>query len=359
MLDQNEYLDSKILIVDDQASNVMLLQQILSQAGYTNVLSTQNPLEVLDLYKKHRPELVLLDLNMPNLDGFGVMAQLKEVETDSYIPVLVLTAVDHPTIRHRALSAGARDFLGKPLDVSEVICRIRNMLEVRILHNKHRNLNQILEEQVRVRTQELEDTRQEVIYRLGRAGEYRDNETGNHVIRMSQFSYLLAKQMNFPDKQCKLILNASPMHDIGKIGIPDKILLKPGKLEADEWEIMKTHVSKGSEILSGNDSDLMVAARNIAQHHHEKWDGSGYPSGLKGEEISLEGRVVAVCDVFDALTSERPYKKAWDVDEALDWMLEQRGKHFQKELLDAFVETLPEVNKIRDQFTDVFQTVSI
>ncbi len=358
MMDPNEYLDSKILIVDDQASNVLLLQQILTQAGYTNILSTQNPLEVLELYKLHKPELVLLDLNMPHLDGFGVMKQLKEVETDSYIPVLVLTAVDHPTIRHRALSAGARDFLGKPLDVSEVVCRIRNMLEVRILHNKHRNLNQILEEQVKARTLELEETRQEVIHRLGRAGEYRDNETGNHVIRMSQFSCLLAKQMGFPDKQCQLILNASPMHDIGKIGIPDKILLKPGKLEADEWEIMKTHVNKGAEILSGNDSTLMVAARNIAQHHHEKWDGSGYPEGLSGEDISIEGRIVAVCDVFDALTSERPYKKAWDVNEAVDWMQEQKGKHFQPELMDAFIKTLPEVNKIRDQFTDALETVS-
>ncbi len=357
-MNQNEYLDSKILIVDDQASNVILLQQILTQAGYTNILSTQNPLEVLELYKKHKPELVLLDLNMPHLDGFGIMKQLKEVETDSYIPVLVLTAVDHPTIRHRALSAGARDFLGKPLDVSEVVCRIRNMLEVRILHNKHRNLNQILEEQVRARTQELEETRQEVIHRLGRAGEYRDNETGNHVIRMSQFSFLLAREMRLPAKQCLLILNASPMHDIGKIGIPDKILLKPGKLEADEWEIMKTHVNKGAEILSGNDSKLMVAARNIAQHHHEKWDGSGYPEGLSGEEISIEGRVVAVCDVFDALTSERPYKKAWEVDDAVSWMQDQKGKHFQPELLDAFIKTLPEVNKIRDEFTDTFEKVS-
>lgn len=358
-MDKIDCLDSKILIVDDQASNVLLLKQILAQAGYTNILSTQNPLEVLDLYKEHKPELVLLDLNMPHLDGFGVMKQLKEVETDSYIPVLVLTAVDHPTIRHRALSAGARDFLGKPLDVSEVVCRIRNMLEVRILHNKHRNLNQILEEQVRARTQELEETRQEVIHRLGRAGEYRDNETGNHVIRMSRFSFLLAKKIGLPNKQCQLILNASPMHDIGKIGIPDKILLKPGKLEADEWEIMKTHVNKGAEILSGNDSNLMVAARNIAQHHHEKWDGTGYPDGLKGEDISIEGRIVAVCDVFDALTSERPYKKAWALNEAVNWMKDQRGKHFQPELLDAFTETLPEVIKVRDQFTDTFEPIAI
>ncbi len=358
MIDQSEYLDSKILIVDDQASNVMLLQQILSQAGYTNIISTQNPLEVLDLYKKHKPELVLLDLNMPNLDGFGVMAQLKEVEADSYIPVLVLTAVDQPTIRHRALSAGARDFLGKPLDVSEVVCRIRNMLEVRILHNRHRNLNQILEEKVRQRTRELEETRQEVIHRLGRAGEYRDNETGNHVIRMSQFSYLLAKQIGLPKKQCNLILNASPMHDIGKIGIPDKILLKPGKLDAEEWEIMKTHVTKGTEILSGNDSSLMVTARNIAQHHHEKWDGSGYPEGLKGENISIEGRIVAICDVFDALTSERPYKKAWDLNEAVDWMKDQSGRHFQPEFLAAFLETLTEVKKVRGEFADSLETVA-
>lgn len=357
MLEPDEFLSSKILIVDDQPSNVMLLEQILSQEGYTNILSTQYPKEVLGIYQKEKPELVLLDLNMPELDGFGVMEQLQEVETDSYIPVLVLTAVDHPAVRQRALTAGARDFLSKPFDVSEVICRIRNLLEVRILHNRHRNLNQILEAQVRERTQELEDTRKEVIYRLGRAGEYRDNETGNHVIRMSQFSYLLSQKMGFPTKQCELILNASPMHDIGKIGIPDKILLKPGKLDHEEWEIMKTHVIKGVEILSGNDSELIRTARNIAWHHHEKWDGSGYPEGLKGEGISIEGRVVAVADVFDALTSERPYKKAWEVEEALDFMKEQKGKHFQPELIDAFLDIIPEAIKVRNQFADTFEAV--
>lgn len=358
MLEPEEFLKSKILIVDDQPSNVMLLEQILAQEGYTNVISTQQPKDVQNIYLKEKPDLVLLDLNMPELDGFGVMNQLQEVETDSYIPVLVLTAVDHPAVRQRALTAGARDFLSKPFDVSEVICRIRNLLEVRILHNRHRNLNQILEAQVKERTQELEDTRKEVIYRLGRAGEYRDNETGNHVIRMSQFSYLLAQKMGFPESQCELILNASPMHDIGKIGIPDKILLKPGKLDHDEWEIMKTHVIKGVEILTGNNSELIKTARNIALHHHEKWDGSGYPGGLKGEDISIEGRVVAVADVFDALTSERPYKKAWEMDDAVQFIQEQKGKHFQPELVEAFMEIIPEAVKIRSQFADTFETVS-
>ncbi len=356
MLEPEQFLSSKILIVDDQPSNVMLLEQILAQEGYTDILTTQRPKEVRKIYQEEKPDLVLLDLNMPELDGFGVMDQLREVETDSYIPVLVLTAVDHPSVRQRALTAGARDFLSKPFDVSEVICRIRNLLEVRILHNRHRNLNQILELQVQERTQELEDTRKEVIYRLGRAGEYRDNETGNHVIRMSQFSYLLAKKMGFEEKKCSLILDASPMHDIGKIGIPDKILLKPGKLDGEEWEIMKTHVIKGVEILSGNDSELIRTARNIAWHHHEKWDGSGYPKGLKGDAISLEGRVVAVADVFDALTSERPYKKAWEIDDALKFMQEQKGRHFQPELIDAFLEIIPDAIKVRDQFADKFES---
>jgi putative two-component system response regulator len=349
--------NSKVLIVDDQQANVMLLEQILGQAGYKQVVSTTDSREVLGLYKQHAPDLVLLDLNMPHMDGFEIMDQLREVEKGSYIPVLVLTAVDHPSIRHRALDSGARDFISKPFDVSEVLCRMRNMLEVRVLHNQIRNQNQRLEQEVAERTRELEETRMEVIHRLGRAGEYRDNETGNHVIRMSRFSELLAREIGLSERTCNLILNASPMHDIGKIGIPDSILLKPGKLEPDEWETMKTHVIKGVEILMGNDSELMVMARNIALHHHEKWDGSGYPNNLNGQDISIEGRIVAVCDVFDALTSERPYKKAWPVEKALEFLMDQKGRHFEPRLVDGFIRIMPRVQEVQEQYADTFENV--
>jgi len=352
MLTNQKLLDSKIMIVDDQPSNILLLEQILEQAGYRNVKGLANSLRAIAMYQEFKPDLVLLDLNMPNMDGFDIMEALTRLEQNSYIPVLVLTAVDHPSVRHRALEAGAKDFLIKPFDITEVLCRIRNMLEVRNLHNQIRCHNQKLEEEVKIRTLELEDTRREVIHRLGRAAEYRDNETGNHVIRMSRFASLLAKALGCSTSHYELIQIASPMHDVGKIGIPDRILLKPGKLNSEEWEIMMTHVDKGVEILENNDSELIRMARLIAAHHHEKWDGSGYPRGLQGEAISLEGRIVALCDVFDALTSDRPYKKAWPVEEALNLIREQKGKHFEPRLVDIFLNIIPEIMAVKEEFSD-------
>jgi putative two-component system response regulator len=210
----------------------------------------------------------------------------------------------------------------------------------------------ILEQKVRERTRELEETRMEIIRRLGRAAEYRDNETGLHIIRMSKFSQILGQATGMSDQDSGMLLNASPMHDIGKIGIPDSILLKPGKLDADEWEIMKTHSSIGAKILSGHPSELMQMAREIALTHHEKWDGSGYPGGLSGEEIPLSGRIVALADVFDALTSERPYKKAWAVDDAVSFIKENSGKHFDPTLVELFIDRLDEIIEVRDKYAE-------
>ena len=345
-------LQAKILIVDDQTPNVTLLEKMLRAEGYGNVHGLTDPRQVYDLYERERFDLVLLDLNMPYLTGFEVMQQLRELEPDSYAPILVLTAQPDMKTRLRALESGARDFLAKPFDRLEVLTRIRNMLEVRLMHNQIRDQNKVLEEKVRERTQQLSDTRLEVIRRLGRAAEYRDNETGLHIIRMSKYSWLLGRAAGMSEEACEMLLNASPMHDIGKIGIPDRILLKPGKLDAEEWEIMKTHSAIGAEILSGHRSELMEMAREIALAHHEKWDGSGYPRGLAGEEIPLVGRIVALCDVFDALTTARPYKHAWPVEEAIAYIHDNSGKHFDPALTRLCPEIMPDILEIRERHAE-------
>jgi len=349
-MNQEQY-SANILIVDDQEPNVRLLQKILSGAGYTNIIATTNPVEVENLHREHDFDLVLLDIRMPKMDGFQVMEKLKEIEGDNYVPVLVLTAQNDETTKLAALKAGAKDFLVKPFSQNEVLLRISNMLEVRLLHKQARNQNKILDQKVNERTKELNDTRLEIIRRLGRAAEFRDNETGLHIIRMSKFSQLIALK-GMSEKQAELILNASPMHDIGKIGIPDRILLKPGKLDAQEWKVMQTHAAIGADILSGHDSTLMNMAKEIAISHHEKWDGSGYPNGLTGKEIPLSGRIVAISDVFDALTSERPYKKAWPVEEAIAEIKRGANSHFDPDLVEVFLQVLPEILDVKARYAE-------
>jgi len=252
----------------------------------------------------------------------------------------------------RALNSGARDFITKPFYCNELLARVRNMLDAQLMHRMLYDQKAVLNEMVQTRTDELRRTRLQVVQQLGRAAEYRDNETGNHILRMSHISALLAKSIGWNEADCELMLHASPMHDIGKIGIPDHILLKPGKFEPEEWEIMKTHAVIGANILEGDDSELMKCAGEIALTHHEKWDGSGYPYGLSGAAIPLVGRIAALADVFDALTSVRPYKEAWTVEAAVDLIKENRGTHFDPELVAVFLEQLPGILKIRDQFSE-------
>lgn len=347
-----DILNAKILIVDDEPGNILVLERMLKFTGFKNINSTQNGQEVAELYNSFSPDLILLDLMMPNFDGFDVMKSLKEKMGDDYLPILILTAQRDHSTRLRALESGAKDFVNKPFESTEILARIRNMLEVRLLHNQVRDHNKTLEIKVAERTQELEQTQMDVIYRLGRAAEFRDNETGMHVIRMSVYSKLLAQQIGLPDKECELILNASPMHDIGKIGIPDRILLKEGKLTDEEWEVMKTHSEIGAKLLSGSASELMQLAETIALTHQERWDGSGYPQELKGTAIPLVGRVVAVADVFDALTSERPYKRAWTVEEATQEIIAKNGILFDPELVIAFREILPQFMVIKEKYSD-------
>jgi putative two-component system response regulator len=343
--------DAHILIVDDEPANVKLLERMLNVEGYNNITTTQDPRNVTHLYQEQESDLILLDINMPHMNGFEVMEELQKIKT-TLPPILVLTAQSANEFRLKALESGARDYLTKPFDRTELMARVRNLLEVQLLHKYLSDQNELLEYVVKKRTQELHETRLQVVRRLGRAAEYRDNETGLHIIRMSKYSELMARGVGMTEYECDLVLNASPMHDIGKIGIPDYILLKPGKFEPHEWEIMKTHAEIGADILSGDETELLTMAREIAYTHHEKWDGSGYPRGLSGNNIPLVGRIVAIADVFDALTSERPYKKAWPVEDAINYIKEQKGKHFDPVLVDYFLSILPAVLEIKEKYAE-------
>ncbi len=352
MIPQKDLLKAKILIIDDEPANVTLVERMLKKNGFHNLRSTTDSREAVAIYKECAPDLVLLDLAMPYIDGFQIMEELNKIAGNSYVPVLVLTAQSDPRTRLRALSSGAKDFLAKPLDLLEAVMRISNMLTIRLMHNQLRDRNKILEEKVKERASEIHDTCQEVILRLGRAAEYRDNETSMHIIRMSRFCERLGREAGMNESECRLLLDASPMHDIGKIAIPDRILLKPGKLDAEEWEIMKMHATIGASMLGGSDHELLQLAETIAFTHHEKWDGSGYPRGLQGVKIPFVGQIVAICDVFDALTNERPYKKAWPMEEAVQYVQDQSDKHFNPHLVELFTGILPDLLKIKEQYSD-------
>jgi putative two-component system response regulator len=352
MITEDHCRAASILIVDDQPANVLLLEKVLHAAGYHALRSTTDSREVARLYQESPPDLVLLDLSMPHLDGFAVLEQIKKFEHGSYAPVLILTAQADRTSRLRALQAGARDFLTKPFDQVEVLTRISNLLEVRLLHNEVRKHNLGLEEKIRERTKELHETQLEIVRRLGRAAEYRDDDTGFHIIRMSRSAAMLGEAAGLDQKECELLLHATPMHDIGKIGIPDHILLKPAKLTAEEWELMRMHPTIGGDLLSGSSSPLLQMAEAVARTHHERWDGTGYPDGLKGEEIPLAGRICSICDVFDALTSDRPYKKAWGVEAALAEIDRLSGIQFDPRLVQCFRRIVPAILSIRSQYPD-------
>lgn len=328
--------EARIMIVDDQPANVRLLEKILAQSGFHNVSSTIDPRQVLPLYMAGQPDILVLDLHMPHLDGFAVMEQLRPRMSDGeYVPILVLTADVTPQAKERALSLGARDFLTKPFDHVEVLLRVKNLLETRLLHVQQRNQNRILELKVKERTEDLEEAQLETIERLAIAAEFRDDDTGEHTQRVGLTAGLIAAAMDLDPGEIDLIRTAAPLHDVGKIGIPDSILLKPEKLTDDEFEIMKSHTTLGARILSGSRYPVLQAAEEIALTHHERWDGNGY-AGLRGPSIPLRGRIVAVADVFDALTHERPYKDAWPPEKAIDEIRKQSGAQFDPDVVRAF-----------------------
>ncbi len=321
----------KILIVDDEKANIRLLEIILQQNGYTNVYSTLDPREAHTLFSSIAPDIVLLDLTMPHLDGFAIMQQLRPEMGINSVPILVLTANATTASKHRALKEGASDFLTKPLDEIEVLLRIKNLLETRF-HSA------LLEAKVQERTHDLEKAQLETLQRLALAAEYRDDDTGLHTKRVGTTAGCIAQALKFPETQVDLITRAAPLHDVGKIGVSDAILLKPGKLTDQEFDIMRQHTVIGAKMLSGSTSPWLQLAEEIALSHHERWDGRGYPHRLAGEAIPLVGRIVAVADVFDALTHERPYKKAWPVEEARAEIERQSAQQFDPRVVAAFLQ---------------------
>lgn len=349
---------ARIMIIDDESLNVMMFRQHLLQAGYTEIITTCDSSKALEMVRTESPDVVLLDINMPEVNGLDILRVMGLDPTLQHIPVLILTAATDPEVRTTALDLGASDFLAKPIDPSELLPRVRNAIILKQHFDVVAGEAARLEKQVERRTQQLEATRQQLILSLARAAEHRDTETGNHVLRVGRYSAIIAQEMGYPEKHLPMLEQAAQLHDVGKIGIPDSILFKPGKLEPDEYElikkhcaigkqiiepisekdyaVLKTHTRRGEALLHVRSSPLLMLAARIAQTHHEKWDGSGYPLGLSGTDIPLEGRILAVADVFDALSSARPYKEPFSRDKCFEILASGRGKHFDPDVLDAF-----------------------
>jgi putative two-component system response regulator len=331
--------DLRILVVDDRPENAKLLDRLLRRWGHRDVTCTTRSSDVVPLFAEQDFDLLLLDLHMPQPDGFAVMEELREeIEAKVSLPVLVLTGDATDEVKRRALSGGARDFLTKPFDQHEVRLRVRNLLEIRRLQLEQRQTELELEARVAARTAELEEARLEVLERLAIAGEFRDDETGEHARRVGATAQQLADAVSADKATTDRIEIAAPLHDIGKIAIPDALLLKAGRFTRDERAEMQRHTSIGADMLGGTSSGLLALARDIALTHHERWDGSGYPHGLAGDDIPLAGRIVALADVFDALTHSRPYKTAWPVERAVEEIRRQGGEQFDPELVEAFSE---------------------
>lgn len=341
----NDMTDKRIvLVVDDTPDNIDVLSGVLKDEF--RVKAAVNGERALKIAQTSpQPDMILLDVMMPGMDGYEVCQALKANPVTSHIPVIFVTAKNQQEDETRGLGLGAVDYITKPISPAIVLARVHTHLN---LYDQ----NLALERKVADRTRELRETRYEVIRRLGRAAEFKDNETGMHVVRMSHFARLIAERLGAAPEWVELVFNAAPMHDIGKIGIPDRVLLKPGKLDAEEWAIMQQHPVIGADILGDHGSSLLQMARAIALHHHEKWDGTGYPAGLAGTAIPLEARIVAIADVFDAVTSERPYKRAWAIGDAVKLIQDGAGTHFDPDLVPIFEAVLPEILQIRDRYAD-------
>lgn len=321
---------ARILVVDDEVKNLRLMEAMLIPLGYEVILAHDGE-ETLQKVKEISPDVILLDVMMPRMDGFEVARRLKEGEETRIIPIVMVTALREVEDRVKALEMGADDFLSKPVERTELRARVQSLLKVKAYNDHLRDYQQELEAEVASRTEQLRQAFEKIkaasldtIYRLSRAAEYKDEDTGTHIRRMSYYAIAVARKLGLDESTVETILYAAPMHDIGKIGIPDQILLKPGKLDPEEWEIMKQHTVIGGKILEGSDAEFIQLAEVIALSHHEKWDGSGYPNGLKGSEIPLAGRITAIADVFDALTSKRPYKEPFSVGKSFGIIREGR-----------------------------------
>jgi len=338
-------MEQTILLVDDIKQNIDVLRSILSDEY--KIRFALSGIKALEVAKKHQPDLILLDIMMPEMDGFTVITKLKEDPVTKNIPVIFVTANNETVDELKGFSLGALDYITKPVIPSLVKARVKSQLYIA-------NQKLLLNEQVKEKTTEIYDTQVEVINMLGRAAEFKDNETGNHVKRVGAYAYLLAIAYGVDEREADLLRLASPMHDVGKIGVADNILKKPGRLDDDERAEMNKHANMGFEIIGVQNSEVLKYASIIAREHHEKWNGEGYPNGTSGEDIHLFSRIVAIADVFDALTSERPYKQPWPIEKAVNLLGEEKGLHFDPKLIELFIENLDEVKEIMDRYKESF-----
>ncbi|MDA8744892.1 response regulator [Rubripirellula amarantea] len=365
---------ARIMIVDDEMINIEIVKAYLEEEGFTNFLTTTDSSTAIEKVTTQKPDILLLDINMPHISGLEILELMRSKKDLKMIPAIVLTASNDPDVKLKALRLGASDFLAKPVDPSELMLRVQNVLAVKAYQDHLADYSEQLEKQVMIRTQELVLSRQEAIHCLARAGEYRDDDTGHHVTRVGRYSRVIAVELGYDANDLDLLEQAAQLHDVGKIGIPDAILHKPGKLDPQEFDLMRSHctigrkiinplteeesirlqshASVGMQIMGSTNSPVLKLASVIAASHHEKWDGSGYPLGISGDDIPLEGRIVAVADVFDALSSARPYKKAFSIEKCLEILKEGRGSHFDADVLDAFLRRFDEILAIHDEYLD-------
>ena len=356
---------AKVMVVDDDDRLRALLEARIESMGHEVVLAVDGE-DAVEKANIELPDLILLDVMMPKLDGIAAAQRLKDSPQTGHIPIVMVTALGAVQDRVRALDAGADDFLTKPVDPIELKARVQSLLKIKAYNDHMRHYQQELESEVARKTESLQGALHKIqeftfdtIYRLSRAAEYKDEDTGAHVRRVSHYAAAISRQMGQTDAFTEMLLYAVPMHDVGKIGIPDNILLKPGKLNPDEWQTMQMHTEIGPALLAGSDRELLQMAATIAWTHHERWNGSGYPRGLRGEDIPLVGRITAVADVFDALCSKRPYKEAYSVEKSLDIIRAKIGQHFDPRVVEAFLDVLPEILTIKEKFKDRQETISI
>jgi putative two-component system response regulator len=356
---QADPLQARILIIDDEPVNIKVVRKYLQIAGYQNFITSSDAPRAMELIRAEQPDLVLLDVMMPEVSGLQILEQVRNDPSLRYLPVLILTASADATIKQTALGLGATDFLAKPVEASDLVPRVRNALLVKAHHDNLAQYSQHLEHEVKLRTAELEASRLQVVHSLARAAEYRDDDTGRHVVRVGRYAAILARELGFSEERSVILETAAQLHDVGKIGIPDAILLKPGKLDPDEFKTMQQHCEYGRLIIQpdgppapGSSRSLLDLAADIAYTHHERWDGNGYPTKLRGEQIPLEGRITTVADVFDALSSKRPYKNAFPLEQCLAILREGRDKQFDGNIVDAFLRKLGEITQVQQQLAD-------
>jgi len=342
-----------VVVVDDEFTSRVILERV-AQGIQKNVTvkAFSDPVVALPWVRENQPDLILIDYVMQGMTGLEALKQMRQMVLLEGVPIVVVTSMEDRDIRYQALDAGASDFITKPIDLYECRIRCRNMLLLRLQQKIITQRSRTLAQQVEEATQQVRARERETLLKLAKAGEYRDTDTGNHVLRMAKYASLIAEQLGMSPDYCELIEQAAPMHDIGKIGIPDHILLKPGKLTPDEMTIMKTHPQIGFQILQGSPSQYLSLGAEIALAHHEKYDGSGYPYSLMRENIPLSARIVAVADVFDALTSERPYKKKWSNTDGMDYLRNNSGSHFDPTCVQAFLAHQTRIAQIQQQLED-------